>query len=125
MRPTVTADRASINALFDRRLAGSSSDTVPAEHSTAEKLSRSIRVGLLGAGYIADAHVKALCALPGVRVQAVCDISASRARALAQRFGVPQVLSSIEEMAASDCDVVHVLLPPALHLAAAATMVEA
>jgi nucleoside-diphosphate-sugar epimerase/predicted dehydrogenase len=83
------------------------------------------KIGLLGAGYILDAHVYALAAIPGVALHAVCDLSRSRAQHAAARFGIPQVLGSIEELQASDCDVVHVLLPPALHTEAALAMVEA
>ena len=37
------------------------------------------RVGLLGAGYIVEAHVKAVRALPNTTLAAVCDVSKSRA----------------------------------------------
>lgn len=84
----------------------------------------STKVGLLGAGYILDSHAKALAAIPGVLLHAVCDVSRGRAVQAAAKFGIPHVLRSIEELAASDCDVVHVLLPPALHIDAALAMVE-
>ncbi len=83
------------------------------------------KVGLLGAGYILDSHAKALTAIPGVSIHAVCDSSRGRAMQAAQKYGIPQALSSIAELAASDCEVVHVLLPPALHIDAAMAMVEA
>ena len=88
-------------------------------------MTRRTRVGLLGAGYICDAHAKALAAIPGVTVSAVCDSVRSRAAAAAARYGIPSVLDSMEQLAASDCDVVHILLPPALHCDAAMAMVEA
>jgi nucleoside-diphosphate-sugar epimerase/predicted dehydrogenase len=81
------------------------------------------KVGLLGAGYILDAHASALVALPGVDLHAVCDVSRDRATRAARKFGIPRILSSIAELAASDCEVVHVLLPPALHIDAAMAMV--
>lgn len=83
------------------------------------------RVGLLGAGYILDAHASALASIPGVTLHAVCDRSPRRAQQAAARFGIPVVLSSLQEMAASDCDVVHVLLPPALHIEAASALIDA
>ena len=49
----------------------------------------------------------------------------SRAAAAAAKYAIPSVLDSIEQLAASDCDVVHILLPPALHSDAAWAMVEA
>jgi nucleoside-diphosphate-sugar epimerase/predicted dehydrogenase len=93
--------------------------------SKGERLTERTKVGLLGAGYILDPHAKALAAIPAVSLHAVCDVSRGRAASAAARFTIPHVLGSIEEMAASECDVVHVLLPPALHVAAALTLVEA
>jgi nucleoside-diphosphate-sugar epimerase/predicted dehydrogenase len=85
----------------------------------------STKVGLLGAGYILDSHATALAAIPDVHLHAVCDVSRGRAERAAARFSIANVLHSIDELAQSDCDVVHVLLPPALHVDAALTMVEA
>jgi predicted dehydrogenase/nucleoside-diphosphate-sugar epimerase len=73
------------------------------------------RVGLLGAGYIVEAHVKALRALPQVRLQAVCDLSRSRAEAAAAAHGIPAWFNSLDEMLRSGIDAVHVLVPPQLH----------
>ena len=97
-----------------------------ASSPTREPPTRAARkIGLLGAGYILDAHAYALAATPGVALHAVCDLSRSRAQHAATKFGIPHVLGSIEELQASDCDVVHILLPPASHTEAALAMVEA
>jgi predicted dehydrogenase/nucleoside-diphosphate-sugar epimerase len=88
-------------------------------------MTKRAKVGLLGAGYILDSHANALRANPGVVLQAVCDVTRARAARAAAKFGIPLVFGSIEELAASDCEVVHVLLPPALHISAALAMVEA
>ena len=88
-------------------------------------MTASTRVGLLGAGYICDSHAQALAAIPGVELHAVCDQSHGRAAQAAARHRIPHVFHSIAELAASDCDVVHVLLPPAQHISAALAMVEA
>jgi len=75
------------------------------------------RVGLLGAGYILQAHAKALQALPQqVELAAVCDVSRGRAEAAAGAFGIPGVYTSVDEMLAAGLDAVHVLLPPQLHV---------
>lgn len=84
-----------------------------------------LKVGLIGAGYILQSHAKALKATDGVELHAVCDLSLSRARAAADLFGIANAFSSIDEMAASDCDVVHILLPPELHISTADRMIEA
>lgn len=83
------------------------------------------KVGLLGAGYILDSHAKALQFIPGVSLHAVCDVSRGRAQRAAGLYSIPNVLTSLAELAASDCDVVHILLPPAAHVDAAMQLVEA
>lgn len=84
------------------------------------------RVALLGTGYIAEWHAKALASVPGTTLVAVCDRDLPRARAFAAQLDVPGVHGSLEAMlAAEKLDVVHVLLPPDLHFAAARTILEA
>jgi predicted dehydrogenase/nucleoside-diphosphate-sugar epimerase len=83
------------------------------------------KVGLLGAGYILDSHAAALTAIPGIFIHAVCDLSRGRAKAAARKYSITHAFTSIGELAGSDCDVVHILLPPAMHLEAAMAMVEA
>jgi len=83
------------------------------------------KVGLLGAGYIVQAHARALAALENVQMTAVCDVSQERAREVAASFGIARVFTSVEELIASDCDVVHVLLPPYLHEQVTRRLLEA
>ena len=73
------------------------------------------KVGLLGAGYIVQAHARALAAIDGVAMTAVCDLSKERAGQVASTFAIGRVFTSLDELIASDCDVVHVLLPPFVH----------
>jgi predicted dehydrogenase/nucleoside-diphosphate-sugar epimerase len=88
-------------------------------------LSSPVKVGLLGAGYILDSHANALGAVPGVRLHAVADSSRGRASSAAEKYGIENIFGSIEDIASSDCEVVHVLLPPALHIEAALKLVKA
>lgn len=76
---------------------------------------RPLRVGLLGAGYILAAHATAVRALPGARLQAVCDVALPRAQAAAAAHGIPAAFDSLPRMLESGLDVVHVLVPPAAH----------
>ena len=78
-------------------------------------MSDTIRVGLIGAGYIATWHAEALRATQGVTLAAVCDVSLGAARALADGYGVA-AFGSVEDLIASgSCDAVHILTPPHLH----------
>lgn len=74
-----------------------------------------IRIGLIGAGYIADWHAEALRATPGVQITAVCDLSESAARALADPLGA-RVFTTVDELIDSKaCEAVHILTPPNIH----------
>jgi len=85
-----------------------------------------VKVGILGAGYIADWHMKALRQLRSVRVESVCDANLSRAQAFAASHGISAAVGSVEELVRDRrCDTVHVLLPPDLHYSAARQLLEA
>ncbi|SMX31746.1 NAD-dependent epimerase/dehydratase family protein [Maliponia aquimaris] len=78
-------------------------------------MSQPIRVGLIGAGYIAGWHAEALKSTPGVTVTAVCDPNAEAARTIADPLGA-RVLTTLPDMVAADlCDAVHILTPPYIH----------
>jgi predicted dehydrogenase/nucleoside-diphosphate-sugar epimerase len=84
------------------------------------------RVAFLGTGYIADWHAQCIASVNGVKLVAVCDRILPKAQALAQKFGMPNVYGSLEEMlAAEKLDTVHILLPPNLHFEAARTILQA
>jgi predicted dehydrogenase/nucleoside-diphosphate-sugar epimerase len=96
------------------------------ETETGSATGRKRRVGLVGAGYIADWHAKSLPSVAGVELVAVCDTALSRAEALAGKYGVAKAYGSLEAMlAAEKLDAVHILTPPDLHFKAARTAIEA
>jgi len=76
-----------------------------------------IRFALAGCGAIAQlAHLPALARTRGAVVTALCDLEAGRARALADRFGVPDTFTDVEELLDADvCDAVIVATPNHLH----------
>ena len=66
-----------------------------ASRSTSERL----RVGIVGGGAIAQvAHLPTLKKLKSVEVVALCDIDLPKARALTDRFGVPDAHDDIEDL---------------------------
>src|SRR5258708_38262502 len=78
---------------------------------------------ILGAGYIADWHCRAL---RGGRLVAVCDRDAGRAKSLADRCGIPRTFTDMGALLANaKPDVVHVLLPPEHHFATAEQVLRA
>jgi len=85
---------------------------------------RATRVALVGAGYIADTHLAALRGLPAVEVVALCDVALERARAAAARHGVAHAVASLAELVGLSIDVVHLCVPPDLHVALARECLE-
>jgi nucleoside-diphosphate-sugar epimerase/predicted dehydrogenase len=89
-------------------------------------MQRRLKIGFLGAGYIADWHAKALRTVSGTGLAAICDRDAERAQVLAERYGISRVYTSLSELlAAGDLDAVHVLVPPDLHAQAAGEIIDA
>lgn len=82
----------------------------------AEVPLKKLRAAFIGTGAIAREHLAALKALPHVEVAGLCDLSAARAEATAERFGVPRWYTDhhrmLEEVAP---DLVHLTTPPPSH----------
>jgi predicted dehydrogenase len=79
--------------------------------------SKTVRVGLVGCGGIARAHVDAYRAAGGNRIVAVYDVVATAAAGMAKDTGA-RAAASIAEMIGKDRpDAVSVCTPPAVHLA--------
>jgi len=85
-----------------------------------------IRIGILGTGRIAvDTHVRAIREAGG-DVAALADIVPGRARRYAERLGVPRSYDTLEAMIADRAiDAVDVCTPPAFHLPAVLTALDA
>jgi predicted dehydrogenase len=76
-----------------------------------------LRLAVAGCGAIAQlAHLPVLSKMRGVRLVALCDNEGARARALADRFEVPDVFTDLEELLDSDVvDGLIVATPNHLH----------
>ena len=79
--------------------------------------SDALRIGLIGAGAIAQlAHLPVLSTMRGASLVALCDNDGPKARALADRFGVPDAFTDIEELLEYDeLDAVVIATPNHLH----------
>ena len=76
-----------------------------------------VRVGVVGAGAIAQlAHLPVLAKMRGAQLVALCDNDRPKARALADRFGVADVFTDIEDLLETDAlDAVVIATPNHLH----------
>ena len=75
----------------------------------------SIRVGCVGAGFIATRHLRVLATLPDVELAAVADGATERAESAAQDFGARAYEDGLEMLAAEDLDAVWLCVPPFAH----------
>ncbi len=82
---------------------------------------RPLRIGLVGAGYVAPFHLRGWARLDSARVVAIADPDRERAAACAREFGIEQVFESPEAMLAgghSRCgglDALDIASPRGLH----------
>src|SRR5437660_10536200 len=76
-----------------------------------------IRIGVVGAGAIAQtAHLPVLSKMRGAQLVAICDNDRPKARALADRFGIPDALTDIEDLLELDgLDALVIATPNHLH----------
>jgi len=76
-----------------------------------------LRIAVVGTGAIAQmAHLPVLRKIRGVKLVALCDTDRAKARALADRFEIPDVYVDLEDLfGAGDLDAVVVSTPSFLH----------
>jgi len=75
-----------------------------------------VKVGVIGTGAISQLmHLPILSERNDVELTALADLDGAKARAVAQRFGVPRVMSDDDIIAADDIDGVVICAPSFLH----------
>ena len=75
-----------------------------------------IRVGVIGAGFMGLTHIRTLRRIRGVEVVALADVSSENAAKAAELLDVPQVFEDFEELITkSGADVIHNCTPNHLH----------
>lgn len=75
-----------------------------------------LRIGIIGTGWIAESHRQTLENVPGAEVSAVCDLDEERAAAFAHKAGARAYGRFEELLAAEELDAVFVCTPPRAHL---------
>ncbi len=61
-----------------------------------------IKVGLVGAGNIANRHIESYLTLPGVEITAICDINPERLKITGDKFGIEKRYNSLSEMLSNE-----------------------
>ena len=76
-----------------------------------------VRFGLIGAGVAGELNASAMRIVPDVHVVAIADVDLQRAKALAERYNIPEIYESTETLLANaSVDAVAILTPHHLHL---------
>jgi predicted dehydrogenase/nucleoside-diphosphate-sugar epimerase len=84
-----------------------------------------LRAAIVGTGYIADFHARAIGGVKGVDLVSVCDANLNSAQSFAAAWGVPAAFDSLEPMLRDErLDCVHVLVPPDRHHSLARTALQ-
>ena len=64
-------------------------------------MSKKVRVGVIGAGYIADSvHLPSLTEIENCEVVAICDLFEEKAKNMAEKYNIPKTYVSYHEMLA-------------------------
>jgi myo-inositol 2-dehydrogenase / D-chiro-inositol 1-dehydrogenase len=74
-----------------------------------------IRIGFIGSGGMAEAHLMGLPSFPDVEIAAFCDVAPAKAEKLAERYGTKAYSQPKAMFAAEKLDCVYILLPPFAH----------
>ncbi len=87
---------------------------------------RRVRIGVIGTGVTSQLlHLPILSERADVEVTAISDLDAVKGQAVAERFGVPRVLTDDELIAAEEIEGVVICAPSFLHESFAAACLEA
>ena len=75
-----------------------------------------VRIAVIGTGGMANVHADNFRKNPACRVVAACDVDAARAKAFAEKHGIPLTFSSAEALlAGAEFDAVTIVTPDAFH----------
>ena len=79
-----------------------------------------LKGALIGCGAIAREHLAVVAGLQNVEIVALCDLSAARAEATAERFGIKKWYTNYQQLLTeTGPDLVHITTPPSSHFSIA------
>lgn len=82
----------------------------------SESSSSPLRVAVIGAGWASELHLQAYAASADAETVAICSRTRVTAEQMSERFSVPSVYTSMDELFASEeLDVVSIATPPSSH----------
>lgn len=60
-----------------------------------------VRIGMIGAGNIANTHIESYLKVADAEIAAICDINPERLKITAEKFGIEKTFTSVDEMLAN------------------------
>ena len=78
-------------------------------------MAKSVRIGFVGVGGIAEAHIKHLVEIPEAQIAALCDINEERVKSVAGPLGAAVYTDSAKMLAEAKLDALYVCVPPHAH----------
>lgn len=76
---------------------------------------RTVRIGFIGTGGIAQHHLQQLSAIPEAQIVALCDVDEARVRAAAEPLGAAVYTDGATLIAEAEIDALFVCVPPHAH----------
>jgi nucleoside-diphosphate-sugar epimerase/predicted dehydrogenase len=79
-----------------------------------------MKIGIVGCGLNSDYHINFSRSYPGAEIVGIVDKDAQKAKDCAQKYGIPAVFGSINDLVQQKKpDVIHIVTPPKTHAALA------
>jgi predicted dehydrogenase len=75
----------------------------------------SVRIGFVGTGGIAEAHIRHLTEIPEAQITALCDINEERVKKVAAPLGAATYTDSAKMLAEAKLDALYICVPPHAH----------
>ncbi len=91
-----------------------------------DKTSKTVRVGVIGVGFIGKVHLQSLAKVPEIQVVAIADVEPVRLAKMAEEFGIADTYADYHELLArKDIDAVTVATPNDMHAPVTIAALEA
>ncbi|MCC6446078.1 MAG: Gfo/Idh/MocA family oxidoreductase [Armatimonadetes bacterium] len=78
-------------------------------------MSQTVRIGFIGTGGIAQAHLGGLKAVPEAEIVALCDIDEARVKAVAEPYGASVYTDGAKLIENEKLDALYICVPPHVH----------
>lgn len=73
------------------------------------------KIGIIGAGMVADFHAKSILHLPNTKLAGICDSGSGKARQLAEKYGCPAFADYSAMLHSDTIDIVTIATPSGMH----------